>query len=71
MRFAADMLYTKPIPSNETFLPSPTDLQGFVIVKVTLNNTCYVDQVIYNMSTCTNLRLNACRRTLCLSGYWM
>jgi len=33
---AADLLYTKPIPNNETFLPSPADLQGFVIVKVTL-----------------------------------
>ena len=28
------MLYTKPIPDNETELPSPDDLSGYVLVKV-------------------------------------
>jgi len=32
------MLYTKPIPNNEKFLPSPADLQGFIIVKVILKH---------------------------------
>ncbi len=29
-----DKLYTKPIPETEKRLPSPTDLKGYIIVKV-------------------------------------
>ena len=29
-----EMLYSKPIPSNEKCLPSPKDLKGYILVKV-------------------------------------
>jgi len=34
----ADMLHTEELPENQTVLPSPEDLRGYILVKVILHS---------------------------------